>query len=71
MACDPQIEPNNQWAAEFMKIAFDQATDYEIARRSVINQDLVGGITLSVRAGAVLRDIQRVWLGAMAPAGVA
>ena len=21
MACDPQIEPNNQWAAEFMKIA--------------------------------------------------
>ncbi len=61
----------NQWPSECLLRAMDYATIVESARRADINSTIVGGIRLSVRPDAVLRDIQRACLGACAPAGVA
>ncbi len=61
----------NQWHDEWLHEAFGHAAYIETLRRTAINQQIVGGIRLSVRPEAVLRDIQRTWLDAMVPAGVA
>lgn len=65
------IVMGNQWPVGWMRAAFEQATIEETLRRALINQDIIGGIKLSVRPEAVLRDIQRTWLGYAVPAGVA
>lgn len=61
----------NQWPVSWINETFELAAIEETLRRALINQEIVGGIKLSVRPEAVLRDIQRTWLGYAVPAGVA
>lgn len=59
----------NQWPGEWMHAAFVYAAHEETLRRAAVNQEIIGGVKLSTRPDAVLRDIQRAWLGAVAVAG--
>ena len=61
----------NQWTSDHLMGALVLAAAEEIMRRAEINSMMTGGVKLSVRYEAVLRDLTRAWLGACAPAGTA